>query len=256
MADVNAEADSPPGSSEGNAVNANNHGDVPPRGGRRLAVPLPAKLEMRGDMVSNWRRFDRMWRNYEIVTRLREETDEFRTATLLTCIGSESLDVYEGLPFEEDERQNVAVVLKKFEEFCLGEVNETYESYMFFCRNQDAGETVESYITTLRKMAKTCNFGRLEDRLLRDRVVMGIRDGNLRSKLLEIRQLDLKQCIDCCRAFESSKFKTEAMSVNQPTAHDDIHWMKNRKQQNKPWKTRKPVGKKKTYACFVEGHMS
>ena len=117
---------------------------------------------------------------------------------------------------------------------------------MFFCRNQDAGETVESYITTLRKMAKTCNFGRLEDRLLRDRVVMGIRDGNLRSKLLEIRQLDLKQCIDCCRAFESSKFKTEAMSVNQPTAHEDIHWMKNRKQQNKPWNTRKPVGKKKT----------
>ena len=55
MADVNAEADSPPGPSEGNgnAVNANNHGDVPPRGGRRLAVPLPAKLEMRGDMVSN-----------------------------------------------------------------------------------------------------------------------------------------------------------------------------------------------------------
>ena len=48
-------------------------------------------------------------------------------------------------------------------------------------RNQDAEETVESYITTLRKMAKTCNFGRLEDRLLRDRVVMGIRDGNLRS---------------------------------------------------------------------------
>ena len=175
-----------------------------------------------------------MWRNYEIVTRLGEETDEFRTATLLTCIGSEALDVYEGLPFEENERQNVAVVLKKFEEFCLGEVNETYESYMFFCRNQDAGETVEYYITTLRKMAKTCNFGRLEDRLLRDRVVMGIR------------QLDLTQCIDCCRAFESSKLKTEAMSVNQPTAHDDTHWMKNRKQQNKPWNTRKPVGKKKT----------
>ena len=67
---------------------------------------------------------------------------------------------------------------------------------MFFCRNQDAGETVESYITTLRKMAKTCNFGTLEDRLLRDRVVTGIIDGNICSKLLEVRQLDLKQCID------------------------------------------------------------
>ena len=87
MADVNAEADSPPGPSEGNAVNANNHGDVPPRGGRRLAVPLPAKLEMRGDMVSNWRRFDRMWRNYEIVTRLGEETDEFAQQRYLPALG-------------------------------------------------------------------------------------------------------------------------------------------------------------------------
>ena len=96
MADENsAAADSPPGPSEDNA----NNGDVPPRGGRRLAVPLPAKLEMRGDMSSNWRSFERMWRNCEIVTRLREETAEFRTATLLTCIGSEGLDVYEGLPF-------------------------------------------------------------------------------------------------------------------------------------------------------------
>ena len=249
MADENsAAADSPPGPSEGNA----NNGDVPPRGGRRLAVPLPAKLEMRGDMSSNWRRFERMWRNYEIVTRLREETAEFRTATLLTCIGSEALDVYEGLPFDDDanERQNVEVVLQKFQEFCLGEVNETYESYMFFCRNQDAGETVESYITTLRKMVKTCNFGRLEDRLLRDRVVMGILDENLRSKLLEVRQLDLKQCVDCCRAFESSKHKTKAMTVSQP-AHEDLHWVKNRKLTNKTWNQRKPVDnlKKKCMFC-------
>ena len=249
MADENsAAADGPPGPSEGNA----NNGDVPPRGGRRLAVPLPAKLEMRGDMSSNWRRFERMWRNYEIVTRLQEETAEFRTATLLTCIGSEALDVYEGLPFDDDanERQNVEVVLQKFQEFCLGEVNETYESYMFFCRNQDAGETVESYITTLRKIVKTCNFGRLEDRLLRDRVVMGILDENLRSKLLGVRQLDLKQCVDCCRAFESSKHKTKAMTVSQP-AHEDLHWVKNRKLTNKTWNQRKPVDnlKKKCMFC-------
>ena len=145
MADVNsAAADRLPGPTEGNA----NNGDVPPRGGRRFEVPLPAKLEMRGDMSSNWRRFDRMWRDYEIVTRLVEETAEFRTATILTCIGSETLDVYEGLPFDDDatERHNVEMVLQTFQEFCLGEVIETYESYMFFCRNQDAGETVESYI--------------------------------------------------------------------------------------------------------------
>ena len=137
-----------------------------------------------------------------------------------------------------------------FQEFCLGEVNETYESYMFFCRNQDAGETVESYITTLRKMVKTCNFGRLEDRLVRDRVMTGILDENLRSKLLEVRQLDLKHCVDCSRAFESSKHKTRATTASQP-AHDDLHWVKNRKLTNKSGNQRKPVDnlKKKCKFC-------
>ena len=45
------------------------------------------------------------------------------------------------------------------------------------------------------------------------------------------------------------------MSVNQPTAHEDIHWMKNRKQQNKSWNTRKPVGKKKTCMFCGKTHV-
>ena len=71
---------------------------------RHLNVPLPLKFEMQGNMATNWKKFARMWHNYEIVTRLSEETDEFRTATLLTCIGSEALDVYEGLPSADDKR--------------------------------------------------------------------------------------------------------------------------------------------------------
>ena len=216
---------------------------------RRLNVPLPPKLEMQGSMATNWKKFARMWRNYEIVTRLSEETDEFRTAKLLTCIGSEALDVYEGLPFADDnERQNVTTVLKKFEEFCLGEMNETYESYLFYMRSQDVGESVESYIATLRKMAKTCNFGQVEDRLIRDRVVMGIRDEALRSKLLQIRQLDLKMCIDCCRAFESSQLQTRAMNKGQHQHQEDIHWV-SKKPQKKAWTPRKPLEKKKCGYC-------
>ena len=67
-----------------------------------------------------------------------------------------------------------------------------------------------------------------------------------------MRQLDLKQCVDCCRAFESSKHKTKAMTVTvgQP-AHEDLHWVKNRKLTNKPWNQQKPVDnlKKKCMFC-------
>ena len=54
-------------------------------------IPLPAKLIVRGNLASNWKKFRRMWNNYEIATRLRQESKELRTAMLLTCIGVEAI---------------------------------------------------------------------------------------------------------------------------------------------------------------------
>ena len=58
--------------------------------GIHVNVPLPNKLDVRGNLASNWKTFRRMWNNYEIASRLRHESKELRTATLLTCIGARS----------------------------------------------------------------------------------------------------------------------------------------------------------------------
>jgi hypothetical protein len=44
-------------------------------------------------------------------------------------------------------------------------------------------ETIYSYVAALRKLAKTCNFGLLENSLIiRDRVVIGIKDNQVRKR--------------------------------------------------------------------------
>lgn len=53
--------------------------------GFHVNIPLPAKLDVKGNLASNWKKFRRMWNNYEIASRLRHESKELRTATLLTC---------------------------------------------------------------------------------------------------------------------------------------------------------------------------
>ena len=63
-------------------------------------TPPPPKLDLAGNTAKNWRRFRMMWQNYEIASRCREESKEFRTATLLTCIGQEALEAYDGLAFD------------------------------------------------------------------------------------------------------------------------------------------------------------
>ena len=62
-------------------------------------------------------------------------------------------------------------------------------------------QSIEGYIAALRKLAKTCNFDKLEERLIRDQVVVGVREEGLRQKLLEDKQLTLDKCMSIGRAY-------------------------------------------------------
>ena len=77
----------------------------------------------------------------------------------------------------------------KLEKTFIGELNETYERYMFNLRKQQSSESIDDYVTDLRNLAKSCKFcDCLGESLLRDRIVMGVRDLETRKKLLEIKK--------------------------------------------------------------------
>jgi len=82
------------------------------------------------------------------------------------------------------DKNDIDIVITKFEEYCVGQRNETFECYNFNMRVQQEGETVDAHVTALKTLAKTCNFGQLQDDLLRDRIVIGIKDNATRKKLL------------------------------------------------------------------------
>ena len=47
-------------------------------------------------------------------------------------------------------------------------------------RVQETGESFDLFLTALRSLAKTCNFGSMQDPMIRDRVVVGVRDTALK----------------------------------------------------------------------------
>ena len=120
-----------------------------------INIPLPSKLELTGDLATNWKKFHHAW-NYEIAARLKDPENptvnkSLRTATLLTCIGSDALDVYEGLEFEnEDDKKDIDIVLQKLQRYCIEETNEIYETYRFNKRDQEPNESLDAYVTALR----------------------------------------------------------------------------------------------------------
>lgn len=183
-----------------------------------LSMPKPLKTD--GNLANNWKRFKRTWDNYAIISRLNRFDDEFKTATFLSCVGEDAMEIYEGMDFAtEEDRTKLDIVVNKFQELCLGETNETYERFIFNNRQKKETETIDQYVTAVRTLTQTCNFcACLRDSLIRDRLVLGINDNTTQKKLLQDRKLTLARAIDICRSSESSKTQIKKLKENTEDA--------------------------------------
>ena len=99
---------------------------------------------------------------------------------------------------DEAQKTDINVVLQKLKVFCTGATNEIYECYNFNKRVLEAGESVDMSVAALQTLPKMCNYKNLADTLIRERIVVGVRDNSLRKKLLQTSDLTLKTCIYIC----------------------------------------------------------
>lgn len=147
-------------------------------------IPLPPKLDLGGNISQTWKTWKQIWNSYVIVTGLADKDNAYQVATFITCIGHEALEVYNGLPFrDENEKNDPTVILRLMEEYCVGKTNTIYERYVFNNKHQESSESVDAYVTKLRKLSLTCEFGQLADQMIRDRIVCGIKDNAVRKKV-------------------------------------------------------------------------
>ena len=92
----------------------------------------------------------------------------------------------------ETDRRTLSKIVEKFDEFTIGEVNETYERYILNGRNQGQDESIDAYITALRTLAKTFKGSHF----------LGINNHTLRKRLLQERNLDLKLPLPKLKIFQ------------------------------------------------------
>ena len=169
---------------------------------------------LEGNLSQNWKRFRRQFENYAIASRLnREEEQEYQVSVFLAVFGPDACEIFDNIKFdEEDDKNDLQKVMEKLQDFFVGDTHETFESYKFLSQKAGTSESMKGCIAALRKLAKMCNFDKLEERLIRDRVVVGVREEGLRQKLLEDKQLTLYKCMSIGRAYESSKQQLQSMS--------------------------------------------
>ena len=101
-------------------------------------------------------------------------------------------------------------VLDLMERHYFGQTKVIYEWYCFNNRNQESGESFDAYLTALRTLAKTCNFGLPTDELILDRIVFGIlRQGN-KKKISSRSQINLQSCVNTARSAETTPTQKKA----------------------------------------------
>lgn len=213
-------------------------------------ITPPAKLNLEDNKADNWKVWKQMWNNYSIIAKLEQHGEEYKIALFLHCIGPDALKVYNAMVFTQDEDKNkLDTIIAKFDEYIIGETNETYERYLFNTRDQEPGEPVDSYVTALKTQAKNCNFCNcMHDSLIRDRIVLGIRDRPTRKRCFEHQKLTLNKCIDICKSAEAASVQLKSMGqkVEAEEVHevDEVNYVKPK--SNMPTRKQKQKAPPKT----------
>ena len=142
-------------------------------------VPLQPPQSFRFDAPDEWPRWRRRFQQFRVVSGLSKEDEERQVSTLLYCLGEQAEDVLVWMNISEESRKKYDDVLAKFDAHFRVRKNIIFERARFNRRIQEEDESVDQFITNLYSLADNCEFGNMKDELIRDRLVVGIRDVTL-----------------------------------------------------------------------------
>ena len=216
------------------------------RGNHAKVSPPPPLNTKKG--ASEWKLFKQMWHNFVIVAKIENESQQYMKALFLHTLGSDGLTIVNGLELEE--RHTTRDIIEALDGHFIGQVNETYERFVFNTRDQKEGESFEDYINSLRQLIKTCNYtANISDSLLRDRLVLGIRNKKCREELIQDSKLTLQTCIDKCRAAESSVEQLKSLGGGEGAEAHAVHHKKKESSKHKHDKEQSQSRKQRDIKC-------
>jgi len=109
-------------------------------------------------------------------------------------------------------------------------------AHRFWENKQQEGEPIDQFVTKLKTRAKSCEFGDQHDTMLRDRIVFGVSDTQLKERLLrESSDLTLEKAASLCRAVEASKNQLKELHSSETKP---VHAVKSKSKQKHSKKPR------------------
>ena len=134
------------------------------------------------NMANTWKLWKQQFEFYAIAIQMEAKPPNMQLTVLMSIIGTDALMIYNTFEFADDEERNLQSVIKKFDDHFIPKVNVTFERYVFNSLNQKQDETFEEFYTNVINKSKSCEYGTLLNTILRDKIVIGIHNDEVRKK--------------------------------------------------------------------------
>ncbi|GBM72478.1 hypothetical protein AVEN_103961-1, partial [Araneus ventricosus] len=180
-----------------------------------MEAKSPSTLKLEGNVSENWKKFKQRFFIYLEASEKINKPDKLKVALLLTTMGEDCLDIYNSFGLSAEDSEKFDIVIKSFDDYFSPKKNTVIARYKFFNCVQRENESVDSFVTNLKVLAKDCDFETQEENLIRDLLIIGIKDITIKEKLLIESDLHLDQAVQYCRAKESSNQQIQIMTHNE-----------------------------------------
>ena len=138
-------------------------------------------------------------------------------------MGDQADDIFLSYELSAEQAKDCNTMRKKFEDHFVVKKKTIFERVKFNLRGQCEGESVGNFITDLYCLCDHCDFGTLKEELIKDRIVVGLRDRKLSEKLQLDTQLTLEKAISLAWQSETVKKQQPILHGEQPEKIDRVY---------------------------------
>ena len=154
----------------------------------------PTPFQVSWELTTAGARFSKWLQNFEYYLAATAVSDEQqKVALMLYVAGSEVQDIFKGLTIANSNSYTEVkeALTRYFEPY----TNVQYERYTFFQAVQEPKENIDLFVSRLKNLSAKCAFDKIKsaDDLIVSSVISKCRSQELRKKLLQEKNLDLKK---------------------------------------------------------------
>lgn len=187
------------------------------------AAPVPINVRTPDpfdfDKPESWTTWCKRFERFISVSGLASKPDKEKIDLLCYTMGEQSEDILTRV-IADLNAATFNSVKTEFDKYFPPKKNVIFERLKFNSRVQKPDESADSFITSLHSLAERCDYGTLKNELIRDRIVIGLRDVRTSERMQLKPDLTLEEAVTMARQAEIQSKQSKLMRENDPEIID------------------------------------